>query len=68
MECQRFEQNSKIARIFAHLKLLKCEVVFLQETHLMVKDHIRLKKSWVGQIFHSSFNTRSRGTAIVIHK
>ena len=58
----------KRARIFAHLKLLKCEVAFLQETHLMVKDHIRLKKLWVDQIFHSSFNSRSRGAAIIIHK
>ena len=33
-----------------------------------VKDHIRLKNLWVGQIFHSSFNSRSRGAAIIIHK
>lgn len=30
-------------------------------------DQLRLKRHWVGQIFHSSFNTKARGTAIIIH-
>lgn len=31
----------KRARIFAHLKFLKCEIAFLQETHLLVKAQIK---------------------------
>lgn len=31
-------------------------------------DHLRLHKPWVGQIFHSNFNSKSRGTAILIYK
>lgn len=58
----------KRARIFTHMKRLNMEIVFLQETHLHIKDHVRLKKSWVGQIFHSNFNSKTRGTAILIHK
>lgn len=58
----------KRARIFNHLKYLKCDIAFLQETHLQVKDQIRLKKGWVGNMFHSFFNSRTRGTAILIHK
>lgn len=58
----------KRARIFNHLKYLNCDIAFLQETHLLVKDQNRLKKGWVGQVFHSNLNTRSRGTAILIHK
>lgn len=58
----------KRARIFNHLKYLQCEVAFLQETHLLVKDHVRLKKVWVGQVFHSNLNSRTHGTAILIHK
>lgn len=58
----------KRARIFAHLKVLKCEIAFLQETHLLVKDHLRLRKAWVGQSFHSKFDHKSRGVAILVHK
>ena len=58
----------KRARIFNHLKYLKCEIAFLQETHLLLKDQIRLRKAWVGHMFHSSFNSKTRGTAILIHK
>lgn len=58
----------KRGRIFSHLKRLKTEIAFLQESHLVPKDHHRLKASWVGQIFHSNFNNKARGVAIVIHK
>ncbi len=58
----------KRAKIFAHLKKLKTEIAFLQETHLVTADHMKLKKPWVGQLYHSQFNTKARGTAILIHK
>lgn len=58
----------KRAKIFSHLKKLKTEIAFLQETHLVSADHIKLKKPWVGQVYHSQFNTKARGTAILIHK
>lgn len=58
----------KRARVFSHLKKLKVDIVFLQETHLITADQIRLKKNWVGQSFHSSYNTKSRGVSILIHK
>ena len=56
------------ARVFSHLKAMATDIAFLQETHLRVCDHTRLRKPWVGQVFHSSFNSRSRGTAILLHK
>lgn len=40
----------------------------LQETHLTDSEHLKLKKDWVGQVYHASFNSRSRGVAILIHK
>jgi len=62
--------NSPIKRgkIFAYLKKLKSEIIFLQETHLRIVDHLRIRKRWVGQVFHSNFNSKARGTAILIHK
>lgn len=58
----------KRSRVFSHLKYLSADIVFLQETHLRTVDHSRLRKPWVGQMFHSNFNSKSRGTAIIIHK
>lgn len=40
----------KRARIFKHLKHLKCDVAFLRETHLLVKDQVILKKGRVGKV------------------
>ena len=59
---------NKRAKIFSHLKKLNAEIIFLQETHLKIADHNRLRKTWIGQIFHSNFNNKARGAAILIHK
>lgn len=58
----------KRSKVFTHLKQLKSSIVFLQETHLRNKDHHRLQCSWVSQVFHSEFNSKSRGVAILINK
>uniref|UniRef100_A0A672P311 exodeoxyribonuclease III n=1 Tax=Sinocyclocheilus grahami TaxID=75366 RepID=A0A672P311_SINGR len=31
-------------------------------------EHLKLRRGWVGQVFSSSFNSHSRGVAILIHK
>lgn len=43
-------------------------MALLQETHLTDLEHLKLKRDWVGQIYYSSFNSKSRGVAILIHK
>lgn len=58
----------KRSRVFSHLRSLKTDIAFLQETHLCINDHFRMRKPWVGQIFHSAFNSKSRGAAILINK
>lgn len=58
----------KRSKVFAHLKCLNSDLVFLQETHLRIKDHLRLRCSWVGQVFYSNFNSKARGVAILINK
>jgi len=55
-------------KILTHLKRLEANISFLQETHLISADHYKLQKSWVGQMYHSDFQSRSRGTAILISK
>ncbi|KAI5087491.1 hypothetical protein C0J45_22890, partial [Silurus meridionalis] len=59
---------TKRSRILAYLRKLKSEIIFLQETHLRISDQFRLRKPWVGRIFHSNFDSKARGTAILIHK
>lgn len=58
----------KCNRVLTHLSHLKVNIAFLQETHLKNADHLKIKKQLVGQIFHSKFNCKARGTAILIHK
>uniref|UniRef100_A0AAY4BVJ8 Endonuclease/exonuclease/phosphatase domain-containing protein n=1 Tax=Denticeps clupeoides TaxID=299321 RepID=A0AAY4BVJ8_9TELE len=58
----------KRCRIFSHLKALAPEILFLQETHLRVNEHSKLKTGWVDHIFHSEYGDRSRGAAILIIK
>ena len=58
----------KRTKIFTHIQNLKADVMFLQETHLLNTDHQRLTRPWIGQIFHSRFNQKTRGTAILIRK
>ena len=58
----------KRKKVFSHLQELKTDIAFLQETHLRISDHARLKNKWIGQIYHSNFNSKSRGAAIIINK
>lgn len=58
----------KRRKVLSHLKELNADIGFLQETHLNTSDHFRLRGGWVGQIFHSIFHSKSRGTAILIKK
>lgn len=58
----------KRRKIFSHLKKLNAGIAFLQETHLRTADHSKIRGNWIGQVYHSNFNSKSRGTAILINK
>ena len=58
----------KRARVLSHLKHLQVDIAFISESHLANKDHLVIRKDWVGQIFHSNFTQKSRGAAILINK
>lgn len=59
---------AKRSKVFSHLKDHGAEIVYLQETHLMNKDHLKLSRGGFNQVFHSNFNSKSRGVAILIHR
>lgn len=50
----------KWKKVLLHLDYMKADIAFLQETHLRVADHTRLTGEWIGQTFHSSFNSKTR--------
>lgn len=58
----------KRGKILSHLKSLFSDIMFLQETHLKRTAQVRLRCKWIGQIYHSNFSAKSRGTAILIRK
>lgn len=51
-----------------HLKHLRGDIFFLQETHLCTSEVQRIKRPWIEHVFHSRFPVRARGAAILIHK
>uniref|UniRef100_A0A9J7ZWC4 Uncharacterized protein n=1 Tax=Cyprinus carpio carpio TaxID=630221 RepID=A0A9J7ZWC4_CYPCA len=55
-------------QVYTHLNKLKSDTVYLQETHLLNKDHSKLHGGSFTQILHSNFNSKSRGVAVLIHK
>lgn len=62
--------NSPVKRnkVLNYLKHLNTSIAFLQETHLRPVDHLKIRQGWVGQLYHSSFQSKCRGVAILIHK
>lgn len=62
--------NSQIKRnkILNHLKQLNTKIALIQETHLTIADHVKIKRDWVGQLYHSSFSSKSRDVAILKHR
>src|SRR4029434_8185232 len=58
----------KRARVLSHLKSFNADILFLQETHLRLKDHIRLRKAWISQVYHSRHDGSSKGVAILINR
>lgn len=58
----------KRKKFLSHLSQLNVGIAFLQETHLRICDQSRLRGTWIGQLYHSSFNNKSRGAAILINK
>lgn len=58
----------KRSKVFSHLSKLQTDIAFLTETHLLDKYYSRLKRVGFSQIFHSKFNAKCRGVAILIHR
>lgn len=59
---------TKLEQVMAHLNQLKGNIYFIQETHMLNREVACLKRNWVGGIYHTSFNSKTSGAAILIWK
>lgn len=64
LECTGCPQR----KILTCLKKDDINVAMVQETHLDDSEHLKLQQGPFGQVFFSSFTTRSRGVAVLIRK
>lgn len=58
----------KRGRVFSHLKSVKPDIIFHQETHIGVNERRRLRANWISQVFQAPFTCKARGVAIVFRK
>uniref|UniRef100_A0A3B5Q8L8 exodeoxyribonuclease III n=1 Tax=Xiphophorus maculatus TaxID=8083 RepID=A0A3B5Q8L8_XIPMA len=63
----RINNVIKRLNILTFLKKENTKIALLSETHLTDNEHLKLRRNWVGQVFYSSHNSKSRGAAILIH-
>ncbi len=58
----------KRGRVFSHLKTLKPDIIFFQETHIGPNEQRRLRANWISQVFQAPFTRKARGVAILFRK
>lgn len=58
----------KRKKCLSYLKSQQVHIAFIQETHVTDSEAAKLKREWVGQIFHSSYSSKKHGVAILVHK
>ncbi len=58
----------KRGKVFANLKSLSADIIFLQETCIRPTGQRRLRSNWISQVYQSSFSSRARGVAILFCK
>ena len=59
---------AKMKQVLSRVKQLKSSVVYLQETHLLSDEVIKIKRRWSGQVISASCLSHTRGVMILIHK
>lgn len=65
---QGLQKSTKRQAVLPFLEREKVSVAFLQETHLEVKDNVKLKRELVVQMFATFYSSFSMGVAILINR
>lgn len=59
----------KRKKIISYLKSHSTDIAYIQETHFENENEaLKLKRDWVGKVFHNSVSSKSRGVVILINK
>lgn len=66
--CRGLGTLSKLKQVFNRIKQLQAKIAFLQETHMLASEVIKVRRRWQGQVFFSSFSSQARGVITLIHK
>ena len=56
---------TKLKQVITRLKQLKSSIVFIQETHLLREDLVKVCRRWPGKVLASCFPSNSRGDYVV---
>lgn len=52
----------------SYLKNLSSDFILLQETHINANEQRHLKTTWLSYVYQSTFTSRARGVAKLVHK
>lgn len=56
-------------KILTYLKSKGTDIAYIQETHFRHQDEtLKMKRDWVGHVFHNSVSSNSCGVVILINK
>uniref|UniRef100_A0A3P9I561 Reverse transcriptase domain-containing protein n=1 Tax=Oryzias latipes TaxID=8090 RepID=A0A3P9I561_ORYLA len=59
----------KRKKVLSYLKSHGTDVAFIQETHFgKDKEALKMRRDWVGKVFHNSVSSKSRGVMTLINK
>lgn len=59
----------KRKKILTYLKSKGTDIAYIQETHFRDQDEaLKMKRDWVGHVFHNSVSSKSCGVVILINK
>lgn len=61
-------KKAKLKQVIYRLKQLKASIAFLQETHLLSSDLLKIQRRWPGQVYSASYASNARGVITLIHK
>lgn len=68
LEYQGPQLPGKRSLVFQFIKTHNPHICILQETHLVGRRTLSLKKPWLGRHHHSTYSTFARGVSILVNK
>lgn len=66
--CRGLQRLQKVKQVINRLKEMDSKVVFLQETHLLDDNLLKVRRRWRGEVYTAPFTSQSRGVMTLIHE